>query len=61
MPHGTEERLQIRPLGKTFACEVSGFDFTQPISEAAFKELNEIIAKYGVVVLRKTTFNDQSL
>jgi alpha-ketoglutarate-dependent taurine dioxygenase len=61
MPHGTEDDLQVTPLGETLACEVSGVDFSQPISEATFNKFNEIIAKYGIVMLRKTSFDDDSL
>jgi alpha-ketoglutarate-dependent 2,4-dichlorophenoxyacetate dioxygenase len=61
MPHATQNSIKVTPLGKTFVCEVSGVDFSQPLSTATFNELNAIIAQYGVVILRKTSFTDHSL
>lgn len=61
MPHATRNSIEVVPLGKTFVCEASGVDFSQPVDSASFDELNKIIAEYGVVVLRRTSFDDHSL
>lgn len=61
MPHATQGSIKVTPLGKTFACEVSGVDFSQPLDSATFEEFNKVIAEYGVVIIRKTSFDDHSL
>ena len=61
MPHATQGSIEINPLGKTFVCEASGIDFSQPLDDTTFDELSRIIAEYGVVVFRKTSFDDHSL
>ena len=58
MPHAELKSLQVTPLGKTFGCEVSGIDWSQPISDATFDELNQVINEFGVVMLRKTSLDD---
>ncbi|KAL6246964.1 hypothetical protein RBB50_006271 [Rhinocladiella similis] len=53
-------RLQITPLATTFAAEVEGIDFSQPIDDALFQELKDAVTKYGVIVIRKTALDDDS-
>ncbi|OAL56020.1 taurine catabolism dioxygenase [Pyrenochaeta sp. DS3sAY3a] len=60
MPGLTNPALQTIPLAKTYAAEVSGLDFSQPLSEDDFAYLRDAVYKYGVVVLRKTTLDDES-
>jgi alpha-ketoglutarate-dependent 2,4-dichlorophenoxyacetate dioxygenase len=54
-------RLQVNQLGPTFAAEVEGIDFSQPIDDALFAELKDTLHKYGVVIIRKTTLDDESM
>ncbi|KAK7885117.1 hypothetical protein LTR67_010608 [Exophiala xenobiotica] len=61
MPHSTQAIFKVNPLGKTFACEISGPDFSEPLSDDAFQELTEIVNKYGVAIVRKTKADDDSL
>lgn len=53
-------RLQITPLAPTFAAEIEGIDFSQPVDDALFQELRDAISKYGVIVLRNTSLDDDS-
>lgn len=48
------------PLGKTFAAEVTGIDFNQPLSDEAFDYLRSAVYKYAVVILRRTALDDDS-
>ncbi|KAL1635424.1 hypothetical protein SLS58_010287 [Diplodia intermedia] len=56
MPH--KEHLEIIELHPTFGAEVRGIDFSQPIPEDVFSEVQAAIAKYGVLVFRKTNLDD---
>ncbi|OCK84664.1 putative 2,4-dichlorophenoxyacetate alpha-ketoglutarate dioxygenase [Lepidopterella palustris CBS 459.81] len=48
----------VKPLHKTFACEVEGLDLSKPISDEVFEELRDTLHKYGVVVIRNANFPD---
>lgn len=50
--------LKVTPLAPTFAAEVEGIDFSQPIPNNIFLQLKDIINEYGVVVFRKANFED---
>jgi len=48
MPHATEleyKYIHVTQLGKTFAAEVSGCDFSKPISPDVFAEIHHAITK----------------
>lgn len=49
--------VKVKPLAQTFAAEVEGVDFSQPISDDVFHQLQDIIGTYGVVVFRKTSLD----
>jgi alpha-ketoglutarate-dependent 2,4-dichlorophenoxyacetate dioxygenase len=51
MPHATT--IEVTQIGPTFAAELQGLDFSQPISDETLEELKQIIGKYGVVSVRK--------
>ena len=50
--------LKITPLHPTFAAEVEGIDFSEPVSDAIFNELKDIISRYAVVIMRNTNLKD---
>lgn len=43
MPH--KEHLEIVPLHPTFAAEVKGVDFSEPVSDDVFAEIKAAITK----------------
>lgn len=47
MPH-RESNFTIRELHPSFAAEISGLDFSQPIPDSTFEELLAAIAKVRV-------------
>lgn len=51
MPHSID--IEATQIGPTFAAEVQGVDFSQPISDDTLEELKQIIGKNGVVSVRK--------
>lgn len=59
MPHSVSA-ISITELHPTFGAEVSGVDFSSPISEDDFREIYAAITKYGVLVFRKTGLDDAS-
>jgi alpha-ketoglutarate-dependent 2,4-dichlorophenoxyacetate dioxygenase len=61
MPGLIAKHFKTTPLHDTFACEVSGADFSRPLSDAEFEELTDIIGEYGVVIIRQTKATDESL
>jgi len=48
--------LTVTPIRQNFGAEISGIDLSNPISHAAKKTLNDLLAQYAVLV-----FRDQSL
>ncbi len=48
--------LTVTPFRTEFAAEISGIDLSAPVSTAIKQELNELLAKYAVLV-----FRDQAL
>ncbi|RFU26447.1 hypothetical protein B7463_g9889, partial [Scytalidium lignicola] len=59
MPIAT--KLNIKPLAPTFAAEVEGVDFSQPVPDDIVHEIQDAAAKYGVLIFRKTALDDQKL
>jgi alpha-ketoglutarate-dependent 2,4-dichlorophenoxyacetate dioxygenase len=57
---GSISERSTLPLGKNYAAEVTGIDFSKPISDDDFEYLSNAVYQYGVVVLRKTALNDES-
>ncbi|KAL5364960.1 hypothetical protein BJX96DRAFT_179420 [Aspergillus floccosus] len=51
--------ISVKPLHPTFAAEISGVDFSSPLSDEVFKEIYEAVTKYGVVVFRSTGLTDE--
>lgn len=48
MPHPTDANyslIQVTPLGNTFAAEVSGVDFSRPVSPDVFAQIRKAIAQ----------------
>jgi len=48
MPHATESEYQlihIEPIGPTIGAEVSGVDFTKPVTPEVFAEIHKAITK----------------
>jgi len=61
MPHATEpdyKYIHVTQLGKTFAAEVSGCDFSKPISPDIFAEIHRAITK---VSLSPSTTHSRSI
>ncbi|KAF6824375.1 alpha-ketoglutarate-dependent 2 [Colletotrichum plurivorum] len=52
--------LILTPLHPTFAAEVRGVDFTKPIPDDVFEEIQAAITKHGVLVFPETGLNDES-
>jgi taurine dioxygenase len=49
-------RLTITPIRSDFSAEISGIDLSAPVSDTIKNELNDLLAKYAVLV-----FRDQAL
>ena len=45
------ETLSIRPLGRTFAAEISGVDLAGPLDDATFAEIYRACFRYHVIAL----------
>ena len=58
MPHATA--FEVKPLGRTFAAEVSGINFSKTIPDSVLEELKDVINKYGVVIVRKASLDDEA-
>ncbi|KAK4988737.1 hypothetical protein LTR50_003701 [Elasticomyces elasticus] len=59
MPYSNTGALfEIIPLHPTFAAEIKGVDFSQPVPEVVFAQIKAAIAKYGVCVFRDTGLDD---
>lgn len=43
-------KLRVTPLHPTFAAELSGVDFTKPISPELYAEIRGVVDKVSVVV-----------
>ncbi|KAF9885579.1 hypothetical protein FE257_012785 [Aspergillus nanangensis] len=52
--------IAVQELHPTFAAEVSGVDFSKPLSEEVFAEIHSAITKYGVLVFRDTALTDEN-
>ena len=51
--------IQCKPLHPTFGAEITGVDFTQPISDEVFDEICQAVGKYGYIIFRDTGLTDQ--
>ncbi|CZR67575.1 related to 2,4-dichlorophenoxyacetate dioxygenase [Phialocephala subalpina] len=51
--------IKIQKLHKTFGAQISGVDFSSPISDEIFDEILAAISKYGVLVFRSTSLDDK--
>ena len=49
-----ESDLVFKPLHPTFGAECHGVDFSQPVSEVTINAIRAGMAKYGVLVFRRT-------
>ncbi|CAN8100273.1 unnamed protein product [Discula destructiva] len=58
MPH--RQKLEFISLHPTFAAEVKGVDFSKPISDETFAEIQRGITKDGVLIFRSTALDDES-
>ncbi|PHH80121.1 hypothetical protein CDD80_2809 [Ophiocordyceps camponoti-rufipedis] len=50
--------LTFRPLHPTFGAECHGADFSRPLSQHTIKGIRDAMAKYGVLVFRRTELDD---
>ncbi|RXK40267.1 hypothetical protein M231_02381 [Tremella mesenterica] len=60
MVNATQNTVEVKPLHPTFGAELSGVDFTKPISPETYAEIRKAIDKYGVLVARKTGLTDEA-
>ncbi|KAK5954769.1 hypothetical protein OHC33_004495 [Knufia fluminis] len=61
MPHATDsqyQHIQATPLTTTFGAEITGIDFSKPVSPEVFAEVKDAITKYGVLVFRQAGLDD---
>ncbi|GFZ43458.1 hypothetical protein JCM24511_01178 [Saitozyma sp. JCM 24511] len=52
--------LKVTPLHPTFGAELSGVDFTKPVSPELYAEIRKVVDKYGAVVVRDTKLTDEA-
>lgn len=57
LPH-MEAPLTFRALHPTFGAECSGVDFSQPVPKQTIGEIRAAMARYGVLVFRRTRLDD---
>jgi alpha-ketoglutarate-dependent 2,4-dichlorophenoxyacetate dioxygenase len=43
--NGTTSHIRVRPLHPTFGAEISGVDFSSPLSDEVFKDIYDAITK----------------
>jgi alpha-ketoglutarate-dependent 2,4-dichlorophenoxyacetate dioxygenase len=48
---------QLRQVHPTFACEISGLDLSQPISDKDFDFIRDALHRYGVVVIPRANLS----
>ncbi|MGI4850697.1 MAG: TauD/TfdA dioxygenase family protein [Janthinobacterium lividum] len=53
--------LSFTPLHPTFGARVDGLDFSKPFPDAVQIELRHALERYGLLVARKTSIDDQSM
>lgn len=53
-----DSSLSFKPLHSTIGAECYGVDFSQPVPEATINSIRDGMAKYGVLVFRKTELDD---
>ncbi|RDL38139.1 Uncharacterized protein BP5553_05572 [Venustampulla echinocandica] len=59
-PNGsTFNHITVKELHPTFGAEISGVDFSAPLTEEVFAEILAAITKYGVIVFRSTSLTDE--
>ncbi|WWC96566.1 hypothetical protein V866_003434 [Kwoniella sp. B9012] len=54
------DSYEVKSLHPTFACELSGVDFSKPITPAEYAEVRKVVDAYGVVVIRNTGLTDEA-
>ncbi|KAK5747138.1 hypothetical protein LTR17_000271 [Elasticomyces elasticus] len=59
-PCTTPNGLKVVSLHPSFGCELSGVDWAKPIPEAVYREIRDVVDKYGVVACRKTDLTDEA-
>ena len=52
-------QIDCRPLHPTFGAEISGVDFSKPLSDETFDQIQAALGKYGFIVFRDTGMTDQ--
>ncbi|KAJ5983303.1 hypothetical protein N7481_005402 [Penicillium waksmanii] len=52
--------ISVKELHPTFAAEISGVDFSLPLSDGVFREIFQAVTKYGVVIFRTTGLTDEA-
>ena len=53
------KHLQITPLHRTFVAEVTGVDWSRPVSKEVNNEIADAVHHYGVLVFKKTGLDDE--
>lgn len=56
---GRTDQIEVVPLGATFAAEVRGVDFSQPVPPHVISEVQDAIDQYGVIAFRNTGLDDK--
>ncbi|KIW19435.1 hypothetical protein PV08_00007 [Exophiala spinifera] len=59
-PKADFDHIIVKRLHPTFAAELSGVDFSKPLSDDLFREILAAVTEYGVVVFRHTSLTDES-
>jgi len=60
MPHINEFHLiEVKELHPTFGAEITGVDFSEPVSDEVFTEIFKAITKYGVCGFRHAGLDDK--
>ena len=50
--------MQIKPIGKDFAAEISDLDLRQPLTAAQIQTIDRTMDRYAVVVFPKQELDD---
>ncbi|KAF2222824.1 hypothetical protein BDZ85DRAFT_281871 [Elsinoe ampelina] len=58
--HTPKHNLLITPLHPTFACTLSGVDWTHPTPPSIYADIRGIVEKHAVVVRRNTSLTDEA-
>lgn len=52
------QRISIRPLSDALGAEIQGVDLAQPLDDATFGEILATWHRYGLILFRNQTFNE---